>query len=454
MMPHFRAKLVLFVLASLLFLGVHATSVRAYTPPATVTVTMYRLISPSGALYQPLQLCSTGNTEFGCTAVSSRAYPYANNNPVTLPIEADYLLDVVPQELGTYYDPTALQAQAIAARTYAYWHIRDGSAINNSVAFQAFIPYRFESLNPAADPDNASDPCISTNLNADQQLVCNAVALRYYVSYEVPPDNDIPAFTEFSSDVVGRTASGSQSYLRAVDDPISAACDANNYGHYRGMSQEGASRWARGHQCSYEGAPTLPGNAPGTVWSVAWEHVEQILVHYYTGIQVRDADNNNAQVNFSYRWNPLRINWGTPNNLPPAMVHNNSYPIGIQVQNTGISDWTCIYPVSSYSLRYRWSKTGHADVVSSNTAPLCGLAKGDPSQTVNLTINDIPNWGPGAYALRFDMYVSSASGNFWFTSYNNWFSYDVSLCVDGLCKASLPLILKQPAPTPTVCPGC
>lgn len=46
---------------------------------------------------------------------------------------------------------------------------------------------------------------------------------------------------------------------------------------------------------------------------------------------------------------------------------------------------------------------------------LCGTAKGSPASTVNLTINDIPNWGPGSYTLQIDM-VRTLSGNkFWFS---------------------------------------
>ena len=80
-------------------------------------------------------LCSPGDISYGCTAISSRSYPYSAN-PVTIPIETDYLLDVVPKEVSVEaFHPTAIQAQAIAARSYAYWHIRQGSTINNSTQF-------------------------------------------------------------------------------------------------------------------------------------------------------------------------------------------------------------------------------------------------------------------------------------------------------------------------------
>ena len=435
-MSYSRTKYMLLLGFLLALLSTEMASASNFTPPSQITVRMYRLQFPSGAIYQPQELCSSGNTNFGCTAFVGDAtypYPYGTANPVTIPIETDYLLDVIPQEMGTYYHPTALQAQAIAARSYAYWYINQGSAINNSIRFQAFIPYKFESLPPTTFPDNPDNPCASSNLNSSQRIVCSAVAPRHYISYGTYPNDDLPAFTEFSSDVWNRTVAGSQPYLMAVDDPISTGCDANNYGHGRGMSQEGASRWARGNRCSYPGQ----GDDP---WSVRWERAEQILVHYYTGVRLRDA---NKQILIpADRWNPLQINWNTPDNRPPIVYHSNTYPISVEVQNTGVSDWTCGYPNFSYVLTYRWAKAGHGEVTGSSSASVCGTPKGDPSPTVNLTIENIPNWGPGAYTLRFDIYVTSAYGNFWFGD-SGWPTYDVSVCVDGPCKAFIPLALKN-----------
>lgn len=297
--------------SSLVFLQIsEASPSAAYSPPSQITVWMYRLTG-AGGIQPPPTLCSSGDASFGCTAFagdSNHAYPYSTN-PVTIPIETDYLLDVVPQEMGTYYHPVALQAQAIAARSYAYWHIHQGSTINNSTQFQAFIPYKFESLPPVTFPNNPGDPCASNNLNNNQRIICGAVAPRHYISYGTYPNDDLPAFTEFSADVWGRTDPGSQPYLVAVDDPISTGCDANNFGHGRGMSQEGASRWARGNRCSYPGQ----GDDP---WSVRWERTEQILVHYYTGVHIRDAGNNNALLTPSYRWNPLQIDWARLTTVP------------------------------------------------------------------------------------------------------------------------------------------
>ena len=414
----------------------------SFTPPTIITVRMYRLLSGGGSTGI---LCSSGDVSYGCTAFvgdSSHAYPYGSNNPVTIPIETDYLLDVVPSEVSVEaFHPIAIQAQAIAARSYAYWHINQGSTINNSNQFQVFVPYAFEALPSVTFPDNPGNPCASSNLNNNQRIVCGAVAPRHYISYGTYPNDDLPAFTEYFADVANRTVSGGYPYLIAVDDPISSHPEIVQYcnlypencGHGRGMSQKGASRWARGN-LSYN------VNRDLGAWSVRWERADQILVHYYTGVHMRDA--NGTRLTPSYRWNPLQINWGTPDNRPPAMFHGGTYPISVEVQNTGVSDWTCGYPDFSYELRYRWAKAGHGEITGGSSASVCGTPKGDPSPTVNLTIGSIPNWGSGAYTIRFDIYVTSAYGNFWFSDYG-WPTYDVSICVDGPCQVFIPLALKN-----------
>lgn len=252
-MRNIRMISMLFLWSYMLWLGSEHIAVSSFSPPTQVTVKMYRLISPSGAKFQPEELCSSTHTTFGCTAFVgdvNHPYPYGAVNPVTIPIETDYLLDVLPQEMGTYYHPLALQAQAIAARTYAYWHRENGFPIvNNSTSYQAFIPYKFENLPTATFPDNTNNPCASSNLNAHQQIVCGAVASQRYISY----NGDLPAFTEFTADALNATVSnptdraGNPSpYLLGVEEPISTTCDANVDGHGHGLSQEGASRWGQG----------------------------------------------------------------------------------------------------------------------------------------------------------------------------------------------------------------
>lgn len=135
---------------------------QSYTPPTQITVTMYALNSDGNittAISGDLRRCSTTprDLRFGCTVFpndSSRAYPF-NSNPVTVQIEGTtvenrYLRDVLPKEISvTAFHSTAIRTQAIAARTYAYWHIRQGSTINNSISFQAFVPRQYDALSVA-----------------------------------------------------------------------------------------------------------------------------------------------------------------------------------------------------------------------------------------------------------------------------------------------------------------
>lgn len=315
-------------------------SASPFTPPSQITVQMYRL-EPTGVIYQPEELCSSGNTNYGCTAFVgdyNHPYPYGSANPATVLIETDYLLDVVPREMGpAQYHSTALEAQAIAARSYAYWHIQHGSDINNSTDFQVFVPYYFEYMS-GIFPDNPENPCASTNLHEYQEIVCNAVASRYYISY----GDDSPAFTEYFADRLYRTVSGDPShpYLQGVENPISIDCDADDDGHGRGMSQEGASRWARGNLCANI-------NNPGEEWSVRWDDYRQILVHYYTGIHIRDAADG-SYVTPNLRWNMLE------HNIPANVIEGYRYPFTVTIQNTSTENWT----EGNYSLGYRWCLEG------------------------------------------------------------------------------------------------
>ncbi len=413
-----------------------------FTPPANITVTMYELIDPGGALPDNPVRCSSGNVHFGCTAFvgdTNHPYPYTDN-PVTVLIEKDYLLDVVPKELGAYYHSTALQAQAIAARSYVYFKIDNNLSIDNSASNnQAFIPYWFERQYPETFPADPNDPCNSAPLNESQRLVCAAVAPRYYISYGIGSNADRPAFTEFTADVYYYTHNHPRldlyPYLMGVADFISFTCDADDDGvNLAGMSGEGASRWARGNLCSYAGT----GDAP---WNVTWTRSEQILVHYYTGIHIRDA--NRTALTYAYRWNPLQITWGTPNNQPPIMCHGITYSMAVRVQNTGIDNWSLSN--GQWGLSYHWAKAGFGERDSNNRVwATVDVPRGDPPYNfASLIINDIPDWGPGIYTLKLDMvHYTLWHIDEWFSGIYHWPTYNVSIYVDDLCYL-LPVLMKN-----------
>lgn len=421
-------------------------STLVYTPPAEITLHVYQL-TLGGARRQPYTLCEPGSTAWGCTVfcdeldfpcvrTTTLPYPYASN-PITIPIESDYLLDVIPLEMGTYYHATALIAQAAAARSYAYRAIYDGRSINNSTAFQAFIPYKFESLPTASFPDNPENPCAASNLNARQHTICDAVAPGYYIAYDSTPEEYIPAFAEFSADAWLRTVNGGRVYLCSVEDPISSGCDANDYGHQRGMSQEGASRWARGNRCSYSGV----GNDP---WSVRWDDARQILTHYYTGIQLRD--NAGARLTPDYRWAPLEIDWRSGSVSPPLLQPAETRLVTFTVQNTGVLTWT-----GQVALAYHgWETESGAPVITTTTrvtiaqtvAPGASIRVSVPL-TAPLQIEALQR-----YRLRFDMQLDEggvAPVNFSTREPERpWPIYETEITVMLLPhKIFIPLILRE-----------
>ena len=417
-----------------------------YTPPTQIALQVYQL-TLGGARRQPYTLCEPGSTAWGCTVFCDEAdlpcvrtvtlpYPYTTN-PISIPIESDYLLDVVPLEMGTYYHATALIAQAAAARSYAYRAIYDGRTINNSTAFQAFIPYKFESLPTVSFPGNSEDPCASDNLNTRQRIICDAVAPGYYIAHDSKPEEYVPAFAEFSADAWLRTVNGGRVYLRGVEDPISSSCDANNYGHQRGMSQEGASRWARGNRCSYSGA----GNDP---WSVRWDDARQILTHYYTGIQLRDSAG--TRLTPDYRWAPLEIDWRSGSVSPPLLQPGETQLITFTVQNTGVFTWTGQVALAQFG----WEDEEGAPVITATTRVTISqiVAPGESIQVGVPLTAPLQTEALQRYRLRFDMQLlEEGAGMVSFSTREPerpWPIYEADITVMLLPhKMFVPLILRE-----------
>lgn len=412
-----------------------------YNPPLEISVRLWHL-DTYGNRSEPQTECSFGDDAYGCVATSGYGYYYPYDTiPALVSVENDYLLDVVPREMYPhFYQPTALTAQAVASRSYAYYWNNEGWTLGNSTNYQVFVPYTFEQFPVFNTPNNNSAPCQSTNLNSYQQIVCNAVSQRRYLSYS----NDEPAQTEFSSDAYGVTVEGTgeaSAYLLSVQDPISTACDSDGLSHGRGMSQEGASRWARGHQCSYDGAPIYGGNPPGDTWSLRWNNYEQILFHYYSNLHLRDTTSGNPILSPQYRWNPLSVT--TSGQCPSIMHRGQSCTFHFVVQNTGTTTWYYWQPI--YLWYHGWEQTGYSGQ-EATTLPQTV----QPGETVNLDITITPPWYllPGAsYQLRFEMGMEMPPDYVWegFSTIEPtrpWFTYNVSTCIDS-CKISLPLIMNS-----------
>ncbi len=352
--PRFSWTILGFAITMLLALQPKSAHAQ-YTPPNHVIVTMYSLTEPGGGMLEPPVPCTKDDRSYGCTAVKdddTYAYPF-NDSTITISIEETdgpdnnvygyaYLKDVIAQEMSpsSFLQP-ALDAQAIAARTYAYWHINATGRLNNSNQHHVFLPYRYQQF-----------------ADADQRKIDSAVANRYYMSYHrsffngfrtVPADE--PIFSEFSTDAYQQSRTHAEQnprhpYLLGVEDPLSFHPDippliAATNAHQRGLSQNGAGRWARAStsfRCDPAPAPCEPPpSVPHTPWSVRWLYPAQILSHYYTGIHLRDANAGNRIVTPAYRWVPLRVKWegrGLDVLCPGEVV-----TVTFSLQNTGTAAW-------------------------------------------------------------------------------------------------------------------
>ncbi len=447
--PRFRSRILLGMLLGLLPLALLQAA--APTPQATfptmITVEMFDL-NDSG---NPVELCSVANENlktYGCSFDTTREYPYRDAqgrvvNPITISIDDDYLLDVVPRELDPEqgFHPVAVHAQGIAARSYAYWKLRQGQTINNSALFQVFVPYVFDRLGLASDatldpfPLDAQpcDPTRVRRLRAEQQIVCAAVTDRRYLA---EANSTAPLHAEFFADVIGATTT--------VADPISTGCLVENNGHRRGMSQRGASRWAWGNRC----ASPLDGNDP---WPVRWFRVEHLLTHYYPASMLRAVDDPSQVRVATSRWHLLDLRWLTPDGQPPLLRHDQPTPLRVQVQNSSPFAWLCDQAPEfrRYELRPSWQAGPQRETLGGGTLDLCGLGVGASTELRDLVLTDIPNWGPGTYTLRLDVWVRSISGSYRFAA-GGWPPMTLRLCVER-CQERQALVL-QGGSSPAVSP--
>jgi stage II sporulation protein D len=130
-------------------------------------------------------------------------------NVVTLGME-DYLRGVVPEEASPSWYPAALQAQAIAARSYAAQQRSTAGSlydICDSTACQFFGGTRYRSATGVVSPVEYA--------STDAAIRSTTGAIRTY--------NGKPAFTQFSSSNGGYSTAGGQPYLVAKADPWDGA---------------------------------------------------------------------------------------------------------------------------------------------------------------------------------------------------------------------------------------
>jgi hypothetical protein len=180
------------------------------------------------------------------------------------------------------------------------------------------------------------------------------------------------------------------------------------------MSQEGASRWARGDSCSYAGRNSAP-------WSVRWPRYEQILYHYYTQARLRDA--SGTPLHPDTRWNLLSVD-----GRAQALYAGGAFSVGVELQNTGVGALRCGGDVLTYTLVYRWVATDTQSLPGSGRGAVpCGLPPGDPSPVITLTVDDVPPWPTGRYTMSLDLQLQTVSSGSVLLSERGWPASDIAI---------------------------
>ena len=454
-MKHKKILLIVFFLTLFVFQQVKASGIIPPTEnppqinlaPANVAfdhigVWVLHLVDPTGEVATPRIACWTigpGDYAFGCG--SGDPLDTQNpHNPIYIDVDQYYLPDVLPREMNVnelYPTSGALKAQAVAARALATWkaiYQYDGQPgyINNSTRYQVYIPGSYSTYTNPQDPVGV------------QQMISTAISSTsgQYLSY-----NGEAIDAEFGSDMQDRTQTEHlnpgdppvdpfvpKAYLTGVEDPISTASCFNNSsgGHDYGMSQRGAIRWSLGNEC-----PT----GTGAVWPITWTDYRQILVHYYTGIDILDGNDNHVAPDD--RWNLLwHNNFNSPVGTPPTLTSGQPASLQIRLQNTSTTAWNA----NNMEIGYHWGDNNWQIASVSQLFSDIPAGKEFPDITAQpLTVSNIiapPNGG--TYTLHLDL---RRSGGAWFSS-AGWPDATIDIHVDGP-TATPTFTPEPPTATPT-----
>jgi SpoIID/LytB domain protein len=116
-----------------------------------------------------------------------------------------YLRSVVPSEMPSSWAPAALQAQTVAARTYASYGIAHPK---NKPYYDVYDDTRDQMYTGVGSEIESTDAAVLATQDVDKGL-----------AFRLEDADGHPAFTQFSSSSGGWTVSGGQSYLPAKADP-------------------------------------------------------------------------------------------------------------------------------------------------------------------------------------------------------------------------------------------
>jgi Stage II sporulation protein len=432
----------LFTLLAVLFLVVFvivlprvaiAFSTLHFTPPTQITLQMYTLNPVNGAIAG--SSCQVDDKRYGCTFIpnnDSYKYPFSDDvitigigNHTQNSIQQGYLQNVVPQELDPGHAASSVRAQAIAARTYAYYQIEQFGTLNNSASkFQAYIPYRYAVLS-----------------SAQKAVIDQAVAGQAYMSL---PGSTDPILAFFGADNDTWTVEREGfTYLKSIFDPISSS-QGNTQNPNGGMGQKGAGRWGAGRTSEYPGQ--------GNRWSVRWDTAEQILAHYYTEIKFIGLASNLSN---DYRFNVLDIE-GLPEQLnlrpgeatpPRNLVLQNSGPFHWNVVQASQGSTNCLASSPLTRLSYHLYKADNSALACEahlgvNSACFgierYALCQSNSTQVQPGVIIGVPNVRiripsvvpPGTYKVRFDLEIVGTEWVSGLPGANHWPAQDIEVIVE------------------------
>ncbi len=159
----------------------------------------------------------------------------------SIPFE-EYVKRVVPHEVFPSWATAALQAQAVAARTYAWYHYLQNPAAAWHVTDWVDYQYMCDTTDPR------TDAAVDATAGEYLAYLGNPIVAMYSAENSSP--------TQSNPYVL---------YLRAVDDPVSFGYPRNGHGY--GMGQWGAQRWASQY---------------------GWEYTA-ILRHYYSDVTLKTS---------------------------------------------------------------------------------------------------------------------------------------------------------------------
>ena len=179
-----------------------------------------------------------------------RVLHHASNTCRTVPVGQidlidfeDYVKRVVPHEVYPSWPAETLKAQAVAARTYAWYQIRYAALVGRSYDVTDWVNFQYM--------------CDTTVPSTNQAV---GATTGEYLAY-----NNAPILAMFSAENSSPTRTNPNvAYLQAIEDPVSFG--QTLYGHGYGLGQWGAQRWAARFDWTYQ----------------------VILRHYYTGVTLEE----------------------------------------------------------------------------------------------------------------------------------------------------------------------